>query len=442
MVSRRPRALVVLVLVAAAMIGPERATANVGSCPYVCSWDAGTRPVDVVRNVREGLLTIRPRLSDERARSSVDRTIVALDWTLEPERWTAAGSLRATAAGVAGVVGLRTAAGRLAWSDVGAALATQLEVRALVATMSRLVRLRLADVVAAEADPTAVWRAAYDADRGDAYFAEQPLQASYSYLQAWGRLAVLPPFEPGSPPPTGLPDESVVPGGEEGGGGSSSGSGGGTSGGGGTGTGSGTGSGASTSAAQPARIAVTALPAVARAGAPLQLRYRVLSDDATREDVWVRHRGKVVARLSTAFARRASGVAAVRLKSIGRTGRLSFCVRARHRDGVVSTASCAPLEIRFVVRALASRGVAGKVVRLRYRVATSQPTRATIVIRDGRRRVGTVRASGLSRAALRRVGWRPSRALAGKTLSFCVTARTKAGHRSVTSCARVQLRRP
>ena len=415
------------------------ASAEVGSCPYVCSWDAGQRPMDVIRTVRGALLTVRPSLPDERARDSLDRAIMAIDWTLEDGRWTAAGTLRPTVAGAGGIVGLRLAAARLHWGDPDVAPPTQKELRALVAIMSRLVSLRLTEVAAAGADATAVWRARYDADRADEYFPDRPLQASYSYREAWFRLAVLPPHDAHEPPPSSLPDETVVPGGDSGG---SGGSGGGSSGGGSTPGGGGGGGGTPGTGTDTGVIGVAALPSVARVGQAIPLRYRVRSSQVTQEDVWIRDGKKVVARAKTPFGDRSKRAATVLLKAIPRVGRLSCCVRARDRAGRASAPSCAGLEIRFVVRALATSGVAGRVIYLRYRVGSKQPTRSTIVVTDGRRRVGTVQVSRPSTALVRTARWRSNGALAGKRLSFCITSRTVSGHRSIKSCARVTLARP
>ena len=435
--SRRRSTLALIVVLASLPLAAGTAGAEVGSCPYVCSWDAGQQPIDVIRAVRDGLLTVRPGLPDERARDSLDRAITAIDWTLEEGRWTAAGTLRPTAAGAGGIVGLRLAAARLHWGDPDVAPPTQTELRALVAVMSRLVSLRLTEVAAAGADATSVWRAQYDADRADEYFPDRPLQASYSYRQAWFRLAVLPPHDSQEPPPSSLPDETVVPGGDSGG------SGGGSSGGGSTpGGGSGGGGNTPGTGAAPGAIVVSALPSVARAGQAVPLRYRVRTNRVTREDVWIRDGKKVVARLTTRFGDRSKRAATVRLKAISRVGRLSFCVRARDRSGRASAPSCARLEIRFVVRALATSGVAGHAIQLRYRVASKQRTRSTIVVTDGRRRVGVVYVSRPSTAIVRTARWRSSGALAGKRLSFCVISRTVSGHRSIKSCARVKLARP
>ena len=428
--------LALIVVLASLPLFAGTASAEVGSCPYVCSWDAGQRPMDVIRAVRGGLLTVRPGLPDARARDSLDRAIMAIDWTLEDGRWTAAGTLRPTVAGAGGIVGLRLAAARLHWGDPDVAPPTHKELRALVAVMSRLVSLRLGEVAAAGADATAVWRAKYDADRADEYFPDRPLQASYSYREAWFRLAVLPPHDPHEPPPSSLPDETVVPGGDSGG------SGGGSSGGGSTPGGGGGGGGTPGTGAGPEAIVVSALPSVARAGQAIPLRYRVRSSHVTQEDVWIRDGKRVVARLKTPFGDRSKRAATVRLKAISRVGRLSFCVRARDRAGRASAPSCAGLEIRFVVRALATSGVAGRVIHLRYRVASKQPTRSTIVVTDGRRRVGIVQASRPSTAILRTARWRSSGALAGERLSFCITSRTVSGHRSIKSCARVTLALP
>jgi uncharacterized membrane protein YgcG len=434
-VRRRRRTTLALTIVLAALpLFAGTAGAEVGSCPYVCSWDAGQRPIDVIRAVRGGLVTVRPGLPDERARDSLDRAIMAIDWTLQDARWTPAGTLRPTAAGAGGIVGLRLAAARLHWGDPDVAPPTQKELRGLVAVMSRLVSLRLTEVATAGADATSVWRAKYDADRADEYFPDRPLQASYSYREAWFRLAVLPPHDSHEPPPSSLPDETVVPGGDSGGGGSSGG--GSTPGGGGGGGGTpGTGAGA-----EP--IVVSALPSVARAGQAVPLRYRVRGSQATQEDVWVRYGTKVVTRLRTPFGDRSTRAATVRLKAISRLGRLSFCVRARDRSGRASAPSCARLEIRFVVRAFATSGVAGRVIHQRYRIASKQPTRSTIVVTDGRRRVGVVNVSRPSTTIIRTALWRSSRALAGRKLSFCITSRSVSGHRSIKSCARVKLSRP
>lgn len=441
--SRRRSTLALIVVLVSLPLAAGTAGAEVGSCPYVCSWDAGQQPIDVIRAVRGGLMTVRPGLPDERARDSLDRAIMAIDWTLEDGRWTAAGTLRPTAAGAGGIVGLRLAAARLHWGDPDVAPPTQKELRALVAVMSRLVSLRLTEVAAAGADATSVWRAQYDADRADEYFPDRPLQASYSYREAWFRLAVLPPHDPHEPPPSSLPDETVVPGGTTAGSGGGSGGGGGSPGGGSTpGGGGGAGGGTPGTGTQPGSIAVSALPSVARAGQAVPVRYRVRSSQVTQEDVWIRDGKKVVARLKTPFGDRSKRAATVRLKAISRVGRLSFCVRARDRSGRASAPSCARLEIRFVVRAFATSGVAGRVIQLRYRVASKQRTRSTIVVTDGRRRVGVVYVSRPSTAIVRTARWRSSGALAGKRLSFCIISRTVSGHRSIKSCARVKLARP
>ena len=442
--SGRRSALALIVVVASLSLATGTAGAEVGSCPYVCTWDAGQRPKDVIGSIRSGLVAIRPGLPDERARNSLDRAIMAIDWTLDDTRWTAAGTLRPTAAGAGGIVGLRLAAARLHWGDPDVAPETQAELRALVAVMSRLVSQRVDEVVAAGADATSVWRAQYDADLADGYFPDRPLQASYSYREAWFRLAALPPHDPHEPPPSSLPDETVVPGGTTAGsGGTSSGGtgGGGGTGGSGTGGGGGAGGGEAGSEAQPGRIGVSALRSVGRTGQAVQLRYRVRTDRITQEDVWIRDGRRVIVRLKTPFGDRSKPNRVVRLKAIRRPGRLSFCVRARDRQGRTSAASCAPLEIRFVVRALATRGVAGATLQLRYRVASSNPTSSRIVIMDGKRRI-QVLTQRRTRSSLKTAVWRPSVKLAGRKLSFCVTARTSTGLRSITSCARVRLARP
>ena len=425
--------LVLFAVLACALAGSGSARAAVESCPHACSWTDGTKPRDVIGAVRDALVDKRSGLSEPRARAWIDNANLAIGWTLESHRWTATGGFRQTFAGAGGLLGLRVAAGRLVWARSAVAAATQPELRGLVAAMSRVVELRLDDVAAAGSDASVVSRARYDYDQGNADFASDPMHASYSYLQAWNRLVGLEPLDPVELPPSVLPDESIVPA-------ASSGSSGGEPGAGGSGSGS---SGGSSAGAPPrtAAIRISALPTVGLLGKAVPLQYRVRGDRETREEIWVRKGGRVVARATTGFAHRAGRVVAVRLRPRAAIGRLSFCVRAFDRNGDVTATSCATLELRFAVRTFTARGIAGQPVQLRYRVALARPTSAVVAIMDGKRRLQTLRL-GRTRGSAKSIVWKAPKRFAGKRLAFCVIARAAAGERSVRSCASVQLGRP
>lgn len=97
------------------------------------------------------------------------------------------------------------------------------------------------------------------------------------------------------------------------------------------------------------------------------------------------------------------------------------------------------------VRALAGRGRAGRVARLRYRLlGHGETTRERIVVRAGRRVVARIRTdAGPALAGVEyAVRWRVPRGLRRvRALRFCVSTRVVAGPGGGRSCARLRLAR-
>jgi probable HAF family extracellular repeat protein len=157
----------------------------------------GVPALERLRAARDALLRLGRTLGDAGARLWAHRAADSIGWSLEPDRWTAAGELVDGDAGLGALRALRTATGRIHWTDLRGPGERQ---RLLVVdSMGELVRLRF-DAVwkALRTDPsrrTLLWKAERDLRDGDLAAhsdAEANVQATLAYIRAWQRLAGLP----------------------------------------------------------------------------------------------------------------------------------------------------------------------------------------------------------------------------------------------------------